>query len=281
MLIHRTILRGFRAPRLIGQGSPDDFGLAHREIEIQTQRRKKLFAWWIPSTVPDSAMAPTIIILHGWGSNSDLMLPLATPFHQSGLNVLLLDARDHGRSDSDNFSSLPRFAEDVAAGIEWVKSQPGIMPERIVLLGHSVGAGAVLFEASKREDIVAVISLAAFAHPEWMMRRYLEGFWYPSFLTRGILRYVEWMIGYRFEAIAPMNTVCSIQCPVLLVHGTADTTVPISDALAIRDNCNTNSLELFLIEGADHESVDKIEEHAEKLIVFLKRVGVVNKWAQR
>ncbi|MEN8171133.1 MAG: alpha/beta fold hydrolase [Pseudomonadota bacterium] len=275
MLIHRALLLGFRAPRVIEQGSPDDFDLVHSEIAIQTQRGKKLFAWWIPSTTPDSAMAPTIILLHGWGSNSELMLPLATPFPQSGLNVLLLDARDHGRSDSDNFSSLPRFAEDVAAGIEWIKSQPDIVSKRIVLLGHSVGAGAVLFEASKRDDIAAVISLAAFAHPEWMMRRYLNRFWFPTLFIPRILRYVEWMIGYRFEAIAPMNTVCSIQCPVLLVHGTADTTVPISDALAIRDNCSTNSLELLLIEGADHESVDKIEEHAEQLVAFLVRVGVV------
>ncbi|NOR52292.1 MAG: alpha/beta fold hydrolase [Gammaproteobacteria bacterium] len=275
LIIHRAILFGFRAPRLIEQGSPDDFGLAHREIDIQTCRGKKLFAWWIPSTTEDSVMAPTIIIMHGWGSNAELMLPLATPFHQSGLNVLLLDARDHGRSDSDNFSSLPRFAEDVAGAIDWIKSQPEILSNHIILLGHSVGAGAVLFEASKRDDISAVISLSAFAHPEWMMRRYLDEFWYPTFLTLGILRYVEWMIGHRFEAIAPMNTVCTVECPVLLVHGTADTTVPMSDALAIRDNCNKNSLELLLIEDADHESVDKIEEHAEQLVEFLTRVGVV------
>ena len=106
LIIHQAILFGFRAPRLIEQGSPEDFGLRHREIEIQTRRGRKLFAWWIPSVTPDSAMAPTIIVLHGWGSNAEQMLPFATPFHQSGLNVLLLDARDHGRSDSDTFSSL-------------------------------------------------------------------------------------------------------------------------------------------------------------------------------
>lgn len=222
-------------------------------------------------------MAPTIIVLHGWGSNAEQMLPFATPFHQSGLNVLLLDARDHGRSDSDNFSSLPRFAEDVSGAIDWVKGQPEIRSNRIVLLGHSVGAGAVLFEASRRHDISAVISLAAFAHPEWMMRRYMKGAWFLKPFTRAILRYVEWVIGCRFEAIAPMNTACSVKCPVLLVHGTADTTVPMSDALAIRDSCNKNSIELLLIKDADHESVDKIEAHAEQLVAFLTRVGVVDK----
>jgi alpha-beta hydrolase superfamily lysophospholipase len=189
--------------------------------------------------------------------------------------VLSLDARNHGRSDSASFSSLPRFAEDVAEAINWVKGQRKSQTDRIVLLGHSVGAGAVLFEASRRHDIAAVISIAAFAHPEWMMRRYLGRFRIPELLKIWVLRYVEWIIGHRYEEIAPMYTACRVQCPVLLVHGTADQTVPVTDALAIRNNCSAKSLELLLIENADHESVEKIEEHGDQLIVFLTRVGVV------
>jgi hypothetical protein len=34
-----------------------------------------------------------------------------------------------------------------------------------------------------------------------------------------VIRYVEWVIGYRFEANAPVNTVSRIACPVLLVRG--------------------------------------------------------------
>lgn len=144
-----------------------------------------------------------------------------------------------------------------------------------MLLGHSVGAAAVLLEASRRHDIAAVISLATFAHPEWMMRRYLGRLPLPKLFVNGILRYVERIIGHRYEAIAPMHTACLVRCPVLLVHGTADVTVPMSDALAIRDQCNKDSVELLLIEGADHESVDKIEMHAAQLIEFLVRSEVM------
>jgi pimeloyl-ACP methyl ester carboxylesterase len=42
------------------------------------------------------------------------MLPIAAPLRRAGLNVLRVDARNHGGSDSDTFSSLPRFAEDLA-----------------------------------------------------------------------------------------------------------------------------------------------------------------------
>jgi len=262
---------GFRAPRRIEKRTPADFGLPYHETGIRTRTGKTLFAWWLPAATP----APTIILLHGWGGNAELMLPLAQPLHAAGLNVLLLDARNHGRSDSASFSSLPRFAEDIAEAIDWVRKQAKGQTDHIALLGHSVGGGAVLFEASRRCDIAAVISIAAFAHPEWMMRRYLGRFRVPALFTAWILRYVEWIIGHRYDEIAPIHTACRIKCPVLLVHGTADKTVPVTDALAIRKHCNKTSLELLLIENADHESVEVIEEHASQLVSFITRVGVL------
>ena len=263
---------GFRAPRRIEHNSPADYGLAYEEIHIRTTTGKQLFAWWLPTVEP----APTLIVLHGWGGNAELMLPLALPLHRAGLNILLLDARNHGRSDSDSYSSLPRFAEDAGAAVDWVKAHSSDLCRPVALLGHSVGAGAVLFEASRRDDIAAVISIAAFAHPEWMMRRYLGRFRIPELFTVWVLRYVEWIIGYRYEVIAPMNTVCRIKCPVLLVHGKADQTVPVTDALAIRNNCSKKSIELLLIENADHESVETIEEHSDQLIAFLTQVKFVS-----
>ena len=96
---------GFRAPRRKEKGSPADFGLAYSEVSIRTPEGKRLFAWWLSAY----SNSPTIILLHGWGGNAEFMLPLAIPFQNAGLNVLLLDARNHGRSDSASFSSLPRF----------------------------------------------------------------------------------------------------------------------------------------------------------------------------
>jgi len=258
---------GFRAPRRIGSNSPADYGLGHEEVHIRTPAGKRLFAWWLPV----AEIAPTLIILHGWGGNSALMLPLALPMHRAGLNVLLLDARNHGRSDSASFSSLPRFAEDAGVAVEWVKAHSRDPRKRVALLGHSVGAGAVLLEASRRDDIAAVISIAAFAHPEWMMRRYLDRFRMPGFCKSWVLRYVEWLIGHRYSEIAPMNTACRVQCPVLLVHGTADETVPVTDAQAIRNNCPGEKPELLLIEGGGHDSVDEVERNGDLLVAFLEK----------
>ena len=256
----------FRAPRLKEKGNPADHGVAYQEVRIPTINGKRLYGWWLP--MPEANV--TLVVMHRWGSNMELMLPLVLPLHKAGLNILLVDARNHGRSDSDSFSSMPKFAEDTGVAVDWLKKNRTGSAGKIVLLGHSVGAGAVLLEASRRDDIAAAISIAAFAHPEWMMRRYLGRFHTPEFFKRWGLRYVEWIIGYRYEEIAPMNTACRVHCPVLIVHGAEDQTVPASDAYAIRDNCPDRGLELLLIEGAAHDSVNAIEQHSGELVSFLQ-----------
>ena len=260
---------GFRVPRNPEKTDPGRLGLAFQIISIPTVSQKRLFGWLLP--VPGATT--TMVILHGWGGNAEQMLPMALPFHQAGMNVLLVDARNHGRSDQDSFSSLPRFAEDLENTIEWLKR---IYPEyshKIALLGHSVGGGAVLLAASRRSNIDAVISVSAFAHPEWMMRRFLKQAHIPAPLITFVIRYVEWLIGYRYEEIAPINTICHIKCPVLLVHGKADRTVPIEDALTIERGCRRSNIRLLMVENAGHESVEKIRVHEEELVQFLQDSG--------
>jgi pimeloyl-ACP methyl ester carboxylesterase len=260
---------GFRAPRIRERRTPADLGLAYESVPIPTVSGKRLFAWLLPVAGADSS----IIILHGWGGNAELMLPLALPFHAAGINVLLLDARNHGNSDADTFSSLPRFAEDMEHAIDWLRREHPGRTQRLALLGHSVGAGAVLLAASRRNDIDAAISLSAFAHPQWMMQRYLRRFHLPGPIMAFILNYVQWIIGHRFSDIAPIRTVCRIACPILLVHGRADRTVPVEDAREIVQSCPEARLTLLEIDEAEHDSVDQIEHHGHELVAFLQHHG--------
>lgn len=257
----------FRVPVSKAFKTPADYDLPFKELSIQTLRQKQLYAWFIPTQVK----AALVVIVHGWGSNAAKVLPLAVPFYQQGLNVLLFDARSHGRSDRDTFSSLPRFAEDIQQVIRFArKSLP--FNGRLVLLGHSIGASAALYAASQQHDIDAVISIAAFAHPREMMQRTLQRL--PGFLIWPALLYVQWMIGHSFDKIAPINSVKKITCPILITHGSEDLTVPASDALQIHQ-ANPRS-QLITIPGADHGSVKKLQTHADLLIKFLKDNKIID-----
>ncbi|NBC46531.1 MAG: alpha/beta fold hydrolase [Gammaproteobacteria bacterium] len=266
---------GFRAPRVPKVSTPADRGLSYEQVRLPTVRRRWLSAWLLPARLQAPAANSgwraqcTILMLHGWGSNSEQILPLAVPLVGAGFNVLLLDARNHGSSDGDTFSSLPRFAEDLEQGIRWLKHHQPARARSLAVIGHSVGAGAVLLAATRTPAIDAAISLSAFAHPQEVTARFLEHLPLPRALVSLVARYVEWLIGYRFDAIAPINTIRRVPCPVLLMHGTADRTVPLSDAERIYDNRLSDRVRLILVPDADHGSTDRIEQHADGLLRFL------------
>ncbi|HSN80343.1 MAG TPA: alpha/beta fold hydrolase, partial [Rhodoferax sp.] len=168
---HALILKGLRAPRLAALDSPVALGLAAQPVHIPGPNGKTLFAWFV--TPPGAAKVPAIVVMHGWGANASMMLPSAVPLHGAGLAVLLLDARCHGASGDEDFTSLPRFAQDIEAGLDWLARQSRVDAKCLAVIGHSVGAGAALLSATRRNDIRAVISISAFAHPHEVMRRLL------------------------------------------------------------------------------------------------------------
>jgi uncharacterized protein len=269
-ILHRGIRVGLAAPRIRHDRTPADLGLPFEALRIDTANARRVHAWRIPPAEACGTPAPAVIVMHGWGGNAAMMLPLARPLRDAGFAALYVDARCHGASDDDSFASLPRFAEDIEHALDWLERQAGIDPARIGLIGHSVGAGAALLAASHRPSLAAVVSVAAFAHPAAMMRRWMAAKRIPAgTVGRYILGYVQKTIGHRFDDIAPITTIARVHCPVLLVHGAADDVVPLSEARAIFAARADAAVELRII-GGDHDSFADLERHMQDLINFLR-----------
>jgi len=269
-LAHEAILRGLRAPRLAHTLVPGQLGLAAdrvRDVRIPGPRGRRLFGWLVSPPVAAERPAPVVLAMHGWGANAATMWPVVAPLHAAGFAVLLIDARCHGRSDDEAFTSMPRFAEDISAGLAWLRQQPDIAADRLALLGHSVGAAAALLHASHHHDVRAVVSLSAFAHPREVMRRLMAEKHVPyPVLGWYVQRHVQQVIGVSFDDIAPLSTLPHVRCPTLLVHGRADSTVPVDDAhrlLAVSDRAH-----LLLVDG-NHDLRDALAPHARQLVDFL------------
>lgn len=271
LLARWAIRRGLAAPRVREQRDPGDLGLEFCTVECPTENGRMLRGWFIPARKGASPTASATVLLHGWGGNAETMLPLAEPLHRTGHTVLLVDARCHGMSDGDTFASLPRFATDLERAIGWLRVQPGIDPRRIAAIGHSVGAGAALLVASRAQTLAAVVSIAAFAHPDAMMRRWLSWRHIPYWpFGWAILAYVQHVIGTRFECIAPVNTIRHVHCPVLLAHGTADATVPVEEAWQIYANRAHDKVELLLMQGS-HDEYAEMDTGIDAMLAFLSR----------
>ncbi|MCF8169411.1 MAG: alpha/beta fold hydrolase [Rhodoferax sp.] len=242
-----------RLPHLEGL---DAIAVPVQQVRIPTQNRRRLFAHWMPQDQSQQVLG-VAVLLHGWGGNGSQLMPAAKVLHAQGWNVLLPDARSHGLSDKDTFSSLPRFAEDLDAALDWSLAHEATAQHRLVVLGHSLGAAAAILAASRRKDVSALVSVSAFAHPEQVMRRWLAAYHIPFWPVGWLVnRYIERVIGYRFDDIAPVVRIGLVASPVLLVHGIRDDIVPLDCAIRLRDSCDLATL---LAVAGDHEHFDDQE----------------------
>lgn len=260
-LFPEMIKRGFAPPRRDQPHTPADLGLPEVPITLTSASGTALHAWFIPA----GGRAPAVVVLHGWGANASLMLPLAPHLHRAGLHALFLDARNHGRSERDDFVSMPRFAEDLDVAIDWLLALEDVTS--VGVIGHSVGAGAALLAGSRRNDLGAIVSVSAFAHPGEIMASAPPMSRMPASMRQGVMRTMERTIGARFDDIAPRVTAGRVRAPLMLVHGAADTVVPVSNLDELK--ALVPSARTLVVPGADHGSLEAFEPHVGSILGFL------------
>jgi pimeloyl-ACP methyl ester carboxylesterase len=249
-----VLTRFFRVQRVGLELRPSDFGLDAEDVTITGPNHRALRGWFV-ACLGDDRPRPAVLVIHGWNSAASLMLPIASLVHAAGAHAFFLDARCHGRSDDDRFASMPHFAEDIDAGLQWLRADARVMPGCVVLLGHSVGAGASLLAASRDPRVAAVVSIAAMAHPGTLMRANMRAYGIPASLITLVLREIERTVGLPFDTFAPISTISRIRAPVLLVHGGRDKVVPPTDATRLA-RASAGRARLLVVPEADHASLD-------------------------
>lgn len=247
-------------PRDMPSTTPEQLGLDGEELWLDGPNGKRLHAWFISAS---EGRAPAVAVIHGWGGTAADLLPVAPGLHELGLHALFIDARTHGLSEPEDFMSMPRFAEDLETGVAWLRARNDVAT--IGVIGHSVGAAAAIFTASRNANVDAVVAVASFAHPEELMWRAIP---YPAPVKWTLLRIIQQMIGFSFDDIAPRNLIANIQVPILLVHGDADEVIPIEDAFSLRDQ--QPSCTLIVVPGGKHSDLAAYERYFGDVDEFLR-----------
>jgi pimeloyl-ACP methyl ester carboxylesterase len=257
----RLMMRAFSPPQRDASQVPSDLGLPEEQVWLHNDNGTRLHGWFIPV----DGQAPVVIVLHGWGGNAALMLPLAPYLYQAGFHALFLDSRNHGHSDHERFTSMPRFAEDLEVAADWVRSRSDVTT--VGVIGHSVGAGAAILSASRTDQFDAVVSVSAPAHPGEMMREQMTRI--PDPLLTVLFETMQTVIGHRFDDFAPRNRIASVEVPVLIVHGEDDGVVPVASlhelAAALPD------AETITVANAGHSDLESFEPNVDEITDFLDR----------
>lgn len=96
---------------------------------------------------------------------------------------------------------------------------------------------------------------------------------FPGLLVRIALKYVERIIGHRYDEFAPLHTIGRSTAPILLVHGLLDEIVPYRDAERLHAQCPERTT-LLPLPNANHTDIEAIKEVKPTLLRFLHDVGV-------
>lgn len=257
----RMMARAFAPPQRETDDTPAGLGLPEEQVWLESVSGTRLHGWFIPH----DGEAPAVVVLHGWGGNASLMLPLAPFLHEAGFHALFLDARNHGISEHDSFASMPRFAEDLEVAADWLRARRNVTS--LGVIGHSVGAGAAILSASRSGRYQAVVAVSSFAHPGEMMRDQMRSI--PRILLTLILAFMQRMIGYRFDDLAPRNRIPHVEAPVMLVHGDADPVVPIEN---LHELAAANpGAELLVVPDGGHSDLAPFEPYIGEITTFLDR----------
>jgi pimeloyl-ACP methyl ester carboxylesterase len=121
-------------------------------------------------TVPRSQGSfPAVLLIQGSGAHDrdesifghKPFLVLADYLTRRGIAVLRVDKRGvGGSSGSTREGTSAAFADDVLAGVEFLKSRKEVKASQIGLIGHSEGGAIAPLAASRSKDVAFVVLLA-------------------------------------------------------------------------------------------------------------------------
>jgi len=247
--------------------TPAESGIDFKEVRFKTKGDLNLYGWWIPhSGDPEQ---PVLILVHGWKRNAERMLPYIEMLHEN-YNLLAFDSRSHGSSDEDSYSSMPRFAEDIMAAVDFVRSEFRSI-QSLGILGLSMGGAAAIYAASKDKRINAVVTVGAFAHPADVMRLEFKKRHIPYFPMVWLLfEYIQYLMKARFNNFAPEKNIYLSEASFMLIHGKEDKTAPVEQAERLYKAAKPENAKLWMIDEMGHSNCHEHPEMKSRLLDFLQ-----------
>ncbi len=148
-------------PSIAITATPEDFDLEAGDVSFTADDGIEIHAWLIPST-----NGAAVVLRHGAGSTGSNVLAQAGVLARHGYGVLITDARGHGRSGGRAMDFGWYGDADIKAAVSFLAAQPGIDPERIGVIGLSMGSEEAIGAAEADPRIAAVVAEGATARTD-------------------------------------------------------------------------------------------------------------------
>lgn len=201
----------------------------------------------------------TILLLHGWQSNTKRWKNLIEHLRKEGYSVLSLDAPAHGLSGGKQFL-VPTYAKATTQLIE--KYQPQFA------IGHSVGAATLIYHQHKQEK-PSFKKLVLLAPPSKMVY-VMHDFQHQLGLNQDLMDQLETVFkeetGYDFSEFSLHDFSKNLNAKVLMIHDKDDKIVKWDETRTLAQNWK--NARLLITQGLGHGL--KSDAIHQNIINFLK-----------
>ena len=221
------------------------------EVEIRSRDGLRLVGHWYPC---ENARR-VLIAMHGWRSAwyKDFGM-IADFWHNEGCSVLFAEQRGQNGSDGEymTFGHMERY--DCLEWISWVNKRTE-KQYPIYLVGLSMGASTVLMAAGLDlpENTKGVIADCGFTSAYEIWRHVVRDNMKLSYRLRDHMvdRICMKKIHTNARDISTVTAMKNAEIPILFIHGTEDTFVPIRMTYENYKACRAPK-ELLIVPGAIH-----------------------------
>jgi fermentation-respiration switch protein FrsA (DUF1100 family) len=222
--------------------NPERLGVAYRDVHFTSADGTPLHGWFLPAK---GAPKGTVVFMHGNAENISTHIGSVYWLPARGFNVFLFDYRGFGHSGGE--PNLKGANEDAAAAIREAPELPGVDPDRLVVLGQSIGGAIAVYAVATgaREGVRLVVAESTFPSYRRIAREKLGGAW----LTWAFQWPLSFLIPERYSAGPVVARLAPI--PLLVIHGDADPIVPLHHGRALYEAAAAPK-RMWVVPGGGH-----------------------------
>ncbi len=214
-------------------------------LKIPVNDTERISATYLPNA--DSRY--TLLYIHGNAEDLGDIRSMLNRLRSWGFNVFAYDYRGYGTSDGK--PNEGNAYQDADAAYKYLTQQLKIPPEQIILYGRSVGGGSAT-DLATRHSVAGLILESTF--------------------TSAFRVVVPFPI-LPFDKFSNLDKLQKVRCPVLVMHGQADQTIPIKHGQTLYEAASEPKMSLW-VAGAGHDDFTWVagERHQQTLLSFQKLV---------
>jgi fermentation-respiration switch protein FrsA (DUF1100 family) len=192
----------------------------------------------------------TILFSHGNAEDIFTSTPFFEELSRAGFNVFAYDYRGYGISEGR--PSEKNAYLDIETAYNFLVNEKRIAPEKIILHGRSLG-GAVAIDLASRRKCGGMIVESTFV---------------------SAFRVMTGVPILPFDKFESLKKIGSVNCPVLVIHGTSDTLIPFWHGEKLFAAANGPKW-LYAVENAGHNDLAAVSgvRYFAEIIDFSKKLA--------